>query len=100
MKDNKKPLKEITGRIIERLSKENLTKREAAEDAWRKSVGKKYHPHTQPASFRKKRLVVNVDESGWLYELTIKKQGITARLRKILKDDFKELRFRIGKIEK
>ncbi len=100
MKENKKPLKEITSRIIERLSKDNLTKRETAEEAWRKAVGKKFLPHTQPASFRKKRLIVNVDESAWLYELTIEKKKIAARLRKALKDDFKELRFRIGKIER
>ena len=45
-------------------------------------------------------MVVNVDSSGWLYELTMNKVEIIARLKKSLKDDFKELRFRIGKIDR
>ncbi len=100
MKDTTTSIKDITKKVIRNLTKENTTKKQRAERVWRKAAGKRFDKHTQPVSFRRKRLVVNVDSSGWLYELTMNKVEIIARLKKSLKDDFKELRFRIGKIDR
>ncbi|MBL7068613.1 MAG: DUF721 domain-containing protein [Candidatus Omnitrophica bacterium] len=100
MKNDGTPIKDITGKIIKEIAEKNLTKKERVEDAWQKAAEKRFWPHTQPASFIRKRLVVNVDSSGWLYELTMSKWKITSKLSKILKDDFRELQFRIGKIER
>lgn len=100
MKEDATPIKEIAKNIITDLSNQRLSKEEKIKKVWQKAVGKRFYPHTQPVSFRKKRLVINVDSSGWLYELTMRKKEITLKLNKMLKNDFKELQFRIGKIEK
>ena len=96
MRGDATPIKEI----ISSLSSERFSRQERVKRAWHRATEKRFWPHAQPVSFRKKRLVVNVDSSGWLYELTMKKKNISARLQRILKDDFKELQFRIGKIER
>lgn len=100
MEDGATPIKDITKDVIERLSGERLSKEDKIKEVWQKAAGRRFLRHAQPTSFRKKRLVVNVDSSGWLYELTMKKERIVSRLRRMLKDDFKELQFRIGRIEK
>ena len=93
------PIKEVAENVIKNLSKERTSKEEKVKKVWQKAVGRRFYSHTQPVSFRKHRLVVNVDSSAWLYELTMKKKIIASRLKKMLRDDFEELQFRIGKIE-
>ena len=100
MREDTTPIKKIARDLIADLSKERSSKGDRVKRAWQKAVGKRFYPHTQPTSFQRRKLVVNVDSSGWLYELTMNRQKIASRLRKILKDDFKELQFRIGRIEK
>jgi predicted nucleic acid-binding Zn ribbon protein len=93
-------IKEITKGVLRKISKESERKQGRIRRAWIKAAGKKCERHTQPTSLRKKRLTVSVDSSGWLYDLTLRKREITARLKKELKNDFKEVRFRIGEIDK
>jgi len=100
MKRDATPISEVAGKFIQELTGKRAQKNEKVREAWHKAAGPKFQKHTQPTSFRKKTLVVNVDSSGWLYELTMNKVEIIARLKKSLKDDFKELRFRIGKIDR
>ena len=92
-------IKDITKSVIKDLTKKKQTKADRVRTAWKRSVAKRFYKHTQPASFRRKRLVIDVDSSSWLYELTIHKEKIKARLKRELKDDFKEVRFRIGQLE-
>ena len=99
MKKEATPIEEVARGLIKDLRDKRSSKEERVKEAWRSAVGKKFYRHTQPTSFRKKRLVVNVDSSGWLYELTMRKQGIVAKLKKSLKKDFKELQLRIGQVE-
>ena len=66
---------------------------------WKEAAGEKAAAHTRPASLRKKKLVVNVDGSSWLYELTLRKKEILERLQKKLGEDkIKELQLRIGEV--
>ncbi|MBL7071513.1 MAG: DUF721 domain-containing protein [Candidatus Omnitrophica bacterium] len=67
--------------------------------AWKEAAGEKAARHTRPASLRKKRLVINVDCSSWLYELTLKKKDLLSALQKKAGEDkIKELQFRIGEV--
>jgi len=100
MKKDATPIRDVARDVIRHLSKERSSREERIKKVWQKVVGEKFYPHTQPVSFRKSKLVVNVDSSAWLYELTMRKQRIVSKLKKVLKNDFKELRFRIGKIER
>ena len=74
---------------------------EELKEAWKAAAGKKAAPHTRAVSLRKARLVVNVDGSGWLYELTLKKKELLEKIEEKLKGKhIKEIRFRIGDVKK
>jgi len=68
-------------------------------EIWKEAAGERAAAHTKPASLRKKKLVINVDGSTWLYELTLRKKEILERLQKTLGEDkIKELQLRIGEV--
>jgi predicted nucleic acid-binding Zn ribbon protein len=85
--------------ILEKLDKQSILTSEEIEKIWREVAGRKASSHTKPASFRKKRLMVNVDGSSWLYELTLRKNELLAELKKRLGEGkIEELQFRIGEL--
>ena len=85
--------------IIGKLDKEANPTSEDIEKIWRDIAGGKTSSHAKPVSLRKKRLVINVDGSSWLYELTLRKNELLAKLKKRLGEDkVKELQFRIGEL--
>lgn len=93
------PIRDITKEVIKNLSGEKRLRQEKIKDAWRKAAGERFGGHSQVASFREKRLVVNVDSSAWLYELSMRKKELAGRLKERLGADFEELQFRIGAVE-
>lgn len=99
MKKSAAHVKNITKDVIKKLSFEKENKGERIRRIWDKIIERRFQPHTQVVSFRKKRLIVNVDSSSWLYELTLHKRKIIINLKKILKNEFKELQFRISDIK-
>lgn len=85
--------------LIEKLGQDGRPTTEEIGAAWKKAAGEAAFNHTKPAAIRKKRLVVNVDGSSWLYELTLRKEGLLAEMKKGLGGDkIKELQFRIGEL--
>ena len=100
MKKAATPIGDVTKSIIGKLSITRHKKEKKILEAWRRAAGERYSEHTQPVSLRRKELVVNVESSGWLYDLTMRKREISEKLKKRLKDDFSKVRFRIGQIEK
>jgi predicted nucleic acid-binding Zn ribbon protein len=100
MKRTATSIGDVTKNIIGKLAKNRCEKEKKILGAWRQAAGERYCEHTQPVSLRRKELVVNVESSGWLYDLTMRKQEISEKLKKRLKDDFGKVRFRIGEIEK
>lgn len=89
----------ILQNVIENLSGKGRVTEEEILEIWKKAVGEKMARHSKPVSIRKSVLLVNVDGSGWLYELTIKKREIMGRLEgKFRGKQLKGLRFRIGEL--
>jgi len=89
----------VVASIIEKLDKQARPGSEEIEAIWKKTAGEKAARHTRPASLRKKCLVVNVEGSAWLYELTLRKNEILAGLReKLGGDKVNKIQFRIGEI--
>ncbi|MDD5680529.1 MAG: DciA family protein [Candidatus Omnitrophica bacterium] len=85
--------------LIEKLDKEARPTSEGIETIWQEIAGDKAAKHAKPVSLRKKRLVINVDGSSWLYELTLKKGVLLGGLKKKLGEDkITELQFRIGEL--
>ena len=91
---------DLVGSVIKNLSgKERLGAEEIAE-AWQEAVGTAAAKHSIPVSFKKASLVVNVENSSWLYELTVQKKEIIKTLERELRGKkIKELRLRIGDIK-
>jgi len=88
----------LAGVIKSLGAKEHLGKEEI-ELAWRAAAGGSAATHSRPVSYKRGTLVVNVENSSWLYELTTHKKDIISKLEKGLeREKIKELRFRIGDI--
>lgn len=94
-----KPLEGLLRDAIKALGdKERLGEEEIVE-AWKAAAGAAAAGHSKPVSFKGAVVVVNVDNSGWLYELTLKKKEITRTLsEKLGGRKIKEIRFRIGEV--
>jgi len=93
----KKPLEDLVKSIIGNFAgKERLTEEEICS-AWGLVVGEQAARHSRPRSFADSRLIVHVDDSGWLYELTTQKKYILNNLSSQLKGKkLKDITFRIG----
>ena len=85
--------------VIKKLGPDERPGEEQIKSEWEKAVGKAASKHARPVSFRKSTLLVNVDASGWLYDLTTKKKEILKKLDLRFKGRKpKDIRFRIGDV--
>lgn len=90
---------DIVGGVIKELRNTSRITAEDIAGAWLDVVGKPASRHSQPVSFRKNTLFINIDRSTWLYELTLRKREIIAGLgEKLQGKKIKNIRFRIGDI--
>jgi len=93
-------LKNLLKKTIKKLRPGARLTQEEMTAIWKGAAGDVAGKHTQPISFRKATLIVNVDDSGWLYELTTRKKEILGKLEgKLGEKKLKDIRFRIGEIE-
>jgi len=95
-----KPLGDIVKSVIGAWDKQSqgLTK-DKIEKIWEDVAGKKFVTHSKPVSFKKAKLIINVDSSGWLYELTLRRQEIIKKLKQRIKEKkLEEIQFRIGEL--
>lgn len=92
------PLEEILKKVVEKMGKKRPSEEEIA-DAWVDAAGNAAARHSRPVLLKKSVLVVNVDGSGWLYELSTAKPEILKKLgASVKKKKIKDIRFRIGDI--
>ena len=95
-----KPLEGLLKTVIKALGPGGRVSEEEMAEAWEEAVGAQAATHSRPVSLRRGELIVNVDGSSWLYELTLKKRGITEKLTaKLRKGKLKNIRFRIGEVK-
>ena len=79
---------------IERLTKETI------EEAWRRLAGMEAARHSWPVSLSRGRLLVEVENSGWMYTLGMKKEQLLQGLIELFGvQRVKELSFRMGERE-
>lgn len=101
MKGNQPELiKEVITDIIQDLSSGKKFSQRQILEVWPEVAGKRIVQHTRPVMVRNGRLLINVDRSVWLYELTQKHKGrLLKRLqKKVGGDTLREIQFRIGEI--
>lgn len=95
----KNPLEGLVRQALARLTKDETLTEEGMRKAWEAAAGAGAAVHSTPVSLRKARLIVNVDGSSWLYELTMRKPEIMRNIGgKIGTRPVKSLQFRIGEI--
>ncbi len=86
--------------VLKKIDSPSKKKGEAIEKIWGEIAGAGASGHSKPVSLRKKKLTVHVDDSGWLYELSLRKKELLHKLQSVLGDDVvTELRLRIGEGE-
>lgn len=94
------PLKNVIKKVISDLERTE-TKEANILETWSKAVGKKAAERTRPVFLRKKKLVVNVSDSAWLYKLTLEKKTLIDTFNARIKSParkIQELQFRVGEV--
>lgn len=95
------PIQGILKKLLKKLGRKDRLTEEDLLGAWEEVVGAQAAAHSRPVSLRRSRLAVNVDDSGWLYELTLKKKDVITELEGRLKGRrLKDIRFRIGEVRR
>ena len=91
-------IKDILKDVIADLGSEKRKTQEEILKIWQDAVGKKGIKHTKIIGIKDGRLLVNVDSSVWLFQLSIKRNSLLEKLRRVT-DNLKEIRFRIGQVK-
>ncbi len=79
-------------------TKKGLLQPRDVERSLKKILTKKEIGHIKFNYFKKGILNIIVDSSSWLYQLSLEKDGLLAKLRKNLKN-IKDIRFRLGEVK-
>lgn len=94
------PLDSVLKDIISGISKRGGVTEEDVKVAWDEAVGKGAASHCKIRSLKGGRLVVNIDGSSWLYEITVQKKEILKKLAESLKGKkIKDITLRIGDLK-
>ncbi len=94
------PLKELLPNVLKGLKDSNRPTREAIDEVWRRAAGREAASHSWVVRWTQGRMMVAVENSGWMYLLGLKKGELLKKLLAILgRDKVKELIFRIGEAE-
>ena len=95
---HEKHLKGIVNSLLRKWEKGIAKKGSAVIEAWSSAAGKNAEVHTRPVSLKKGILVVAVDNSTWLYKLTLEKKRILKKFNEKYTGRIKakDIRFRIG----
>jgi predicted nucleic acid-binding Zn ribbon protein len=99
-RETENPLEDVLKNIISGITKKGGLTEEDVAAAWDSAVGEKAARHSKPRSLKGSRLIVNVDGSSWLYELTVRKKEILGKLAEGLNSKkIKEITLRIGELK-
>lgn len=104
MTEKRKEAKNI-GRVVEGLIKKWQTtggeKGTAVKSAWDAAISKEARPHAQLVNYRNGVLTAIVDNSSWLYKLTLEKRNMLEKFNTAYRGRKKasDIRFRIGSTE-
>lgn len=99
MGKDKKSIDSILKDVIQDLGDKGRLSEEEIAGVWKEAAGEAAAAHSKPISFKRSSMIVNVDGSSWLYELTLGKKEILKKLEGRLKGKrIKDIRLRIGEV--
>ena len=92
---------ESLGSVIEKIMQSGIRKQDApllqVWELWDRAVGEIIAENARPAAFKGKILLVHVNSSPWLHQLSFLKKDILARINRELGQDLvDEIKFKIG----
>ncbi len=88
---------DVVKSILEQLDKKGRLGEEEIREAWKAAAGKEAADHSRPTALRRKSLLVQVDDSSWLYQITLGKEKILEKLQEMLgKEAIETIQLRIG----
>ena len=87
--------------LIRKLDQGKRKKGSAVKKAWVTAINEETLKHTRPVSFKNGTIIVIVENSAWLYKLTLEKHLIIKKFNEEYtgRKKAKEIRFRIGSLE-
>lgn len=91
------PVTEVLSGLLRKLSLEGRPSLEEVTEVWRRLVGQEAASASWPRRLNRQRLVVEVENSGWMHQLRMKKLQLQEGLIELMgAGRVKELSFRIG----
>lgn len=100
-RETKKPedIKGIICKVVTKIERRGIGKKEKALVVWHKIVGEKAASHSRPVNIKRGVLTIEVDSSTWLYEFSLRKKAILKETEKELKaEGVKDIKFRMGDV--
>lgn len=100
MRKGSERIGDLIGPLLKKLGLERRVREARIVNDWERIVGRKIADHSKPVGIRGRTLLVNVDSSVWLSELSsFFKKSILERVNEELDEKrFKDIRFRIGDV--
>ena len=91
----------VLKRTFENLGMKRRLREGKVLGAWDKLVGEQIAKHAQPLGIKRKKLFVQVDNSNWIYQLTLHhKIEILNKLNQEAEEPFiRDIHFKLGKID-
>lgn len=91
------PITDILSGLLKKLQAEGRPSVEEASEIWKRLAGEEAAKYSRPRRLNRQRLVVEVENSGWMHELRMRKAQLQEGLIELLgAGRVKELSFRIG----
>lgn len=91
------PLADLLPKAIQDLKADSKPSFEAIRDAWRRLAGDQAARHSWPRKWVRGQLLVEVENSGWMYTLNLKKERLLQGLIEFFgAGQMKGLCFRLG----
>ena len=91
------PLSAVLLKIMDSMQSESNLTHEQIHEVWTRIAGEEAASHSWPKQIHKQCLVVEVENSGWIYALNLKKAQLLEGLIEFLgAGTIRQLAFRIG----
>lgn len=91
------PIQSILSGLLHKLQAEGRPSLEEVAETWKRLVGEEAAGHSWPKRLSRQRLVVEVENSGWMHALRLRKAQLQEGLIELMgAGRAKELSFRIG----
>ncbi len=94
-------VKSIIENLLGQWEKRAVKRADAAGEAWKTATTEETREHARPVSFKNGILMVVVENSAWLYKLTLEKRTMLEKFNETYagRKKARDIRFRVGNME-